>query len=212
LALIGVGFAWFISKRRTREERWSGQYGRYGQSRYGEWEEEGGSFRQASSRLASGARAGFSSAAHRVRDASSHAKERAGRWVEDAEHSVSDAAGRVRNFAEQELQDVRQTARDVQHRVSDAATRARDYAGREVREVQEFSRHAAETHPLAVGAVAVAAGLGVGLLLPSTRREDELLGPPRERLLSEAREAAQEWKQTAKDTARSVMQTSSGAG
>ena len=209
LTLIGVGVAWFLSKRRTREERWNGQY-RPGS--YQHWEEDTWSYGSSASpsRLASSARDGISNAADRVRDAGSQAKERAGRWVEDAEHGVRNAADRARGFAERELEEVRQTARDVQHRVGGAATKARDVAGREAREVQEFSRQAAEQHPLAVGAIAVAAGLGVGLLLPSTRREDELLGPPRQRLLSEAKEAAQDWTQTARDTARSVTQTISG--
>jgi len=206
LTLIGVGVAWFVSKRRSREEPWNRPY--YQQDRDRRWRESNGRFGQ--SEVSGGASEGLSSAADKVRKVGSEAKEHAGRWIDEAEHSVSDAAGRVRNFAERELQDVRQTARDVQQRVGDAASRARDFAGREVNEAKEFSRHAAETRPLAVGAVAIAAGLGVGLLLPSTRREDELLGPPRERLLSEAKEAAQDWTQTAKDTARSVTQTLGG--
>ena len=55
---------------------------------------------------------------------------------------------------------------------------------------------------LAVGALAVASGVGVGLLLPGTRKEDELFGSARDRLVSEAKETAQEVGQTVKSTAQ----------
>lgn len=194
LSLMGVGLAWFISKRRSREQHWPGQYAR-------PWSEAEGS--QPEPRY-SPARGPGSPRTPSARSAGAPLKEKAGRWLEGAEHNVSAVAGQVRGFAERELHDARETARDVGHKVGDAAHRAVDFAGRELREAQDFSRHASETHPLAVGAVAIAAGLSVGLLLPATRREERLMGAGRERLVSEAKDAVQDWTKTAKDTARDV--------
>lgn len=49
-----------------------------------------------------------------------------------------------------------------------------------------------EERPLAVAAAAMALGLLAGLTLPSTRREDELLGERRDDLVESAREAGRE--------------------
>lgn len=191
LSLMGVGLAWFLSKRRSRAQHWNGQY-------RGRWSE------------AEGSQPEQAYAARGARHGGAQAKGQAGRWIEEAGQSVGEVAGQVRGFAARELKDARQTARSAKHKVGDAAHRAVDFAGQELKEAQEFSRHASETHPLAVGAVAVVAGLGIGLLVPSTRREERLLGPGRERLVSEAKDAVQDWTQTAKDTARDVSQAIAG--
>jgi ElaB/YqjD/DUF883 family membrane-anchored ribosome-binding protein len=128
-----------------------------------------------------GAREGLSRAAGGAREFASHAKERAQHWVEGAEHKASDVADKARSVAERELRD------------------ARDY-----------SRHTVETHPLAVGAAAVVAGIGIGLLLPATRSEKQLLGSGSNRLVSEAKEAVQDWTHTAKEAARDVKDTLAG--
>jgi hypothetical protein len=46
--------------------------------------------------------------------------------------------------------------------------------------------------PLKVGAATLALGFVAGLVLPSTRKENELMGEQRERLLERAKEAGQE--------------------
>jgi hypothetical protein len=66
------------------------------------------------------------------------------------------------------------------------------------------SREVARENSLAMAAISVAAGLGVGLALPRTRREEELLRPARRRLLGQARGAAEEVGQTMKAAAREI--------
>jgi ribosome recycling factor len=56
-------------------------------------------------------------------------------------------------------------------------------------------------NPLAVGAVAVALGAIVGLAIPSTEYEDELLGETRQNLVSKARNAANETVEKVKQVA-----------
>ena len=47
-----------------------------------------------------------------------------------------------------------------------------------------------EHNPLAVGAVAMAVGAAVGLALPETRREQELMGDARDRVVDNAKSMA----------------------
>ncbi len=58
-----------------------------------------------------------------------------------------------------------------------------------------------EENPLAVGAVALAAGALVGLAIPSTGYENEMLGETRQNLISKAQHAAKETIQDVKNVA-----------
>lgn len=59
-------------------------------------------------------------------------------------------------------------------------------------------------NPLAVGAVAVAAGTAVGLVLPSTRIESEYIGETSERLVDKAQEVARDALDKVKDAAKQM--------
>jgi len=59
----------------------------------------------------------------------------------------------------------------------------------------------AEQNPLAVGALALVAGVGVGMLLPSSQRENRLLGETRDRLVSDAQRTASRFGETVKNSA-----------
>lgn len=202
LALIGIGVAWFVSNRRTTERRWEGDYRLRGD---GDWR-----YPNESHGYMDEARDGLNRVAGGAREVSAQARGRAGQWIDEAQNRVSGVAGQVRNFAEREREHVGSIARDAEHRLSASANRARDFAVREFDEVREFSRRTTDTHPLAVGAAALAAGIGVGLLLPATRQEREILGTRRDRLIDEARDAAQEWSQTARTAARGVKESLTG--
>ena len=96
-------------------------------------------------------------------------------------------------------------------RIGRATSHARDVAERDFYRARDFSIRATESHPLAVGAAAIAAGVCVGLLIPETDRENELLGAQRARLVEGARGALEDAKQastaikdTAKEAARDV--------
>lgn len=202
LAFIGIGVAWFMSNRRSREASWDREYrwgarGEAARGYRGDWEDSSD--------------AGVSGVKERGRDLATQTNNRAQQWVEGAEHKVTDVAERARSFAKKELEGAQHMARDAGNKVSEAATQARDFAGRELRQARDFSKHAAEAHPLAVGAAALAAGIGVGLVLPQTRREGALLGPARDQLVGEAKEIIEDWGHAAGDTARDVKQSLSGA-
>lgn len=213
LGLVGLGVAWFMSNQRSREDRWEGDYSPRGHGRWRYPEPSDSSF--------GSARDGMTSARDTTREYAHRAGERARDWASRAEHEVGGVASRLQGAAQRELDQGRRLAHEAKDEVYGAARRAKEVTQRELEHAKRFSRETVEMHPLAVGAAALAAGVCVGLLIPETRRESELLGPQRERLLSGAKEAVSQAKQTiddlqqtakstAKDTARDVKNSISG--
>ncbi|HEY9058722.1 MAG TPA: DUF3618 domain-containing protein [Aurantimonas sp.] len=111
--------------------------------------------------------------------------------------SVSDAAGRAGSTISGAAGSARDTAARLGHDASDAAWRAEEAAARRAREagrgIYRAGRSARRTfldtlyeEPLIMGGVALALGAAVGAALPSTRREDELVGAARDRMRDEA--------------------------
>jgi ElaB/YqjD/DUF883 family membrane-anchored ribosome-binding protein len=194
LALMGIGAAWFFSKRRQHSSsRYDAGYDRqrsYTGPRFsdrGRWSSDSGP--------------GVADRARQLRD---QVGDRARDMAEGAGQKFDEVKGRARDFAEREADQVRRFAQDAEQRVSEGAEQAREFVSRELRDARDFSRRVSNENPLGVGLAAVAAGIGVGLLLPQTRPERELLGSTRDELVGEARQALSDLTQTAKETARDV--------
>src|SRR5690606_29139401 len=83
---------------------------------------------------------------------------------------------------------VEQMSEQVQQRASERADQA-EYRARRAK--QGFNQTMVE-NPLAVGAAALAIGATIGLLLPATQRENELMGPARDRFVEKAQATAQQ--------------------
>ena len=129
-------------------------------------------------------RATFDEPGSRVRDMASGVADR----MSDVKDKAQEAAGRVTA-----------SAQDVAHRVTDSAKQAGERvsqkAGDVAHEVRARTRQATdrvenefEDNPLALGGVALALGLAVGMSVPRTRREVEMLGDKRDQLMEKARE------------------------
>ncbi len=128
---------------------------------------------------------------------------RAGRRVRSAaagiKDSASSAVGRMRDAGRSVRETASQAARPVASRTSSAVNRARAWSedvsdrvkDRASRGYDKAANTAAE-HPLAVGLGAVATGVLIGLLIPRTRREDELMGAESDAFRSEVSDAGRE--------------------
>ena len=144
--------------------------------------------------MAGAAREGISSAAEgvsrtarRMASGSRRAAERTGHW-----------AGGVRERAGHWAGDVRERAGRSSHAVSRGAQQGYATA------VERFTE-ASEDYPLAVGAGFFAAGLLSGLLLPSTRREDRVLGPMADEVKHRAKEVGEELMERGQEIAGATM-------
>ncbi len=106
--------------------------------------------------------------------------------------------------------DLPHRAVELGHRASDAIMEVGHDASIQARRATAAAWDFTEGNPLAVGALAIAAGVGVGLLLPNTSVENSLMGPSRDRLVGDARHAAEHMRYVAKDAASELKDAIGG--
>jgi uncharacterized protein YjbJ (UPF0337 family) len=90
-------------------------------------------------------------------------------------------------------------------RTRQAAGRAQQQVGYYTRQATSQLQYWMDRNPLAVGAVAMAVGVAVGLALPETRREQELMGDARDRVVDNARSVANRAVDRATEAAHNIV-------
>lgn len=101
----------------------------------------------------------------------------------------------------------------TKRKVGEGAARGRDVVKQNWQRAQRVSTNIVAEHPLALALGTVLAGVGIGLLLPATAKEDELLRPSREKLrraLGTARGVADDVTHLAKETANETVASFEG--
>lgn len=207
-AVIGLGIGWLlVESTKENEDRASyrlrGEYSDYGYGRpsyaaetrayaygspgYDEHDEEG--------RL--------SAAKDKVKDAAGSAKDA----VSGAAHRVGDMADSAKEHALDLGHRAKDRASDLKHRTKDRAVALKGQAGHKARRVRLGFWQKMEENPLMVGAATLALGVIAGLSLPSTRRENELMGETRDRLFDEVKETGQEVLEKGRHVAEAVADT-----
>ncbi|HYG62432.1 MAG TPA: DUF3618 domain-containing protein [Thermoanaerobaculia bacterium] len=140
----------------------------------------------------------LSSAAHSAKDK-----------VTGVAHSAKHAVGGAAHNAKEKAGDVADRAR---YRASELRGQARYKA----RQARTGFWQMMESNPLAMGAATLAVGVLAGLAIPSTRKEDELLGETRDHLVedlkSRGQEALDKGKQVAEATVDTVKQVAQDEG
>jgi ElaB/YqjD/DUF883 family membrane-anchored ribosome-binding protein len=116
--------------------------------------------------------------------------------VSEVKEKVSEATSGIADRASE-------LARGTQERMGDIGSQAR----RRTRRVKTNLEHAADKNPLIVAIGATIVGLVLGLLLPGTKRENELMGPARDRLMDRAENTAERVKDAATEAGREVTET-----
>lgn len=130
-------------------------------------------------------------------------KGRVGEAVSGVKETVSEAASSMKGRADELATDVGELKTRAQERVGELGGRAR----RQTRRVKTNLEHAANENPLIVAIGAAIAGLALGLLLPGTDRENELMGPARDQLMDRAEKTAERVKDAAAEAGRDVKET-----
>ncbi|HKI02477.1 MAG TPA: DUF3618 domain-containing protein [Thermoanaerobaculia bacterium] len=195
-AVIGLGLGWLLVESSKGDEAHTGYDGRYqkyrsdyrggsgdygyGRSSYGtadyEWESE-----QSSGRL--------SAAKDKARDLAGSAK--------DAVSGVGDHVGEAADWTKEH-------ALDLGHRAKDQASALKGRAKYQARRAKTGFWQTLEESPLLVGAATLAVGVIAGLAIPSTEKEDELMGETRDHLFEEVREAGEQVLEKGKHVAEAV--------
>lgn len=120
----------------------------------------------------------------RVRDVAENVADKAQDITDRAQEATQRAVQHVKVTGERVVQRARETGDRLTDRADDAMHRVRDTARTTARRVETKY----EESPMGVGAVALALGLAIGLSVPGTRKETELMGDARDRLLDKTRE------------------------
>ena len=218
-AMIGAGIAWLIvgSRRQRSDDYDSDSYGRYYTPRsyrsadtamYGgapgatsavggtaaggiyssegyDAAEEGHGLGAKTSELRGRMSEKTSEARHKAAEKASHARERLGETASDARDTVREKADAVKSRAS-----------DLGHEAADRARRTRGWAEQQMDE-----------NPLVMGAAVLALGAVIGSLVPTTRKEDELIGPRRDELMDRARSTMHDAREVVSATARETMES-----
>jgi hypothetical protein len=207
-AMIGIGLGWmlFNGRRDTRIHTHSVQsdelsgYGYVGNvnsvtPRLMQDDAAGGMGASISHDHSGGIRSHVSDVASSAREHVSDVTSRAGERLS----GVGEKLSGVKDTATERVGDA---AHRVSHVASDLAQNTRYQAQRaEVR----FS-NTMQDNPLAVGAVAIALGMAAGFAIPETRRENEILGPTRDKLMDRARTVASDAKERAQEVVGRVRE------
>lgn len=198
-ALTGVGVAWLLLNRQSSPPRRPYYDGVYGESRVYRDPRDGGerysSHYSTPYSYQEGVRDGARPTERRQDDSpglASRVQEQAGR----AGETLGQAAGQVGD-----------TLSQAAGRVGEMSGAMMDRTHRNVESVEGRVGRALQDSPLIVGAVALALGAAIGLVVPETSKEHELFGAARDDVLDQAQGFARETMEKVRGIASEAGET-----
>lgn len=109
--------------------------------------------------------------------------------------------GATTGYTAPELPDDASKAEQLKHKANEYMHSAQStYHEKKVRAQVKFDE-VVQQQPLAISFIGLGIGLAIGLMIPSTQREDQLLGPHRDRLRDQALAAGREQVEKAREQA-----------
>jgi len=137
---------------------------------------------------------------------------RVGQAVQSVQNKASDALDQARDTAGQLTGQAQETAQQAKQYVQDKAGQVRDQAaqlGEQAQQtLQDTGRQAqrtVESNPVPFGVAALVAGVLIGLALPETQTENQILGEKRDQLIDNAQSVAQDVKQRVQNIVEEKM-------
>lgn len=201
LMLVGSGWLAWTAVRRARE---SGRIPYEGEIGYSGYEGRGGYLEEGSQgELSDGA------VAYPAESRASRARERFGSFKSSARERAASAKSRAasaKSTARERASAAKSRARErLSQGTSTVKGRANELAGKskeQVSRVRNRSEDAFSQNPFVFGGLALLTGIGLGMMLPHTQREDRMLGKPRDRVMERAKHIASEAKDVAVHSAK----------
>ncbi|MBX2999674.1 MAG: DUF3618 domain-containing protein [Caldilineaceae bacterium] len=217
-ALIGLGLGWLMMSG-NNEDEYDYDYDRYryGYDRY-DFDDDYDYDLYDRSRFMGGAEydmryQGYPSADYRYGDRGmgrgfesdrsrmDEARGRISQAADSARDQVEGAVHQAQDQLEHVKDRVQEGASELSDRVQNQAQQLRYQARMQSRRTRRNFDQAMDSNPLAVGALALAAGALIGLAVPSTEAENRWMGEHRDELLDEAKEQLQEGMEKVKSVA-----------
>lgn len=218
-AVIGVGLAWMLSENtKGSDDRteygyrpgYAGAYGYSGRKGYTGYAgttgyETGyaGDYDEHEGRVSSA----LHSAGDKVSNVAGTAKDAVTGAASTAKDAVVDAASTAKDAVIGAKDRVTEAAGTAREKASELSWQAREQARYRTRQARVGFWETMEERPLALGAAAIALGVVAGLMIPSTRKEDELMGETRDRLMERAKEVGGEALEKGKQVANVAVDT-----
>lgn len=189
-ALIGIGVGWLLM-RGTDDSDVETQY---------YYPQEFGPSRPYSRQ------GGFGEVQHRAGGVAHNVQERASDMAHNVQDKVSDVAGQVQEKVSGVANQARMQTEQLTTQAQQQAEEMKQWAEYEAWQAKRSYQQTLQDNPLALAAVALAAGAAVGLSLPSTQTENELMGQARDRLVHQAQTTAQETMDKVRHVAEEATQ------
>ncbi len=215
-ALAATGLGWLLMESRNQNRMSSGQQRLSGAGRYSRYDRydpygyrygedvnvynRGGGVQGRAQELAGQAQGKAQQAAGQVQDT---AQQVAGQ--------VQDTAQQVKGQVQDTAQQVGQQAQVMVGQAQDKAGELADTAQYQMSRVGSRFQEVFEENPLLIGAAALALGAAIGLSLPSTAKEDELMGDVRDNLMDTAQDKAQDTMQKVQQVATRATEAAKDA-
>lgn len=143
--------------------------------------------------------------ADEARERMGEARERTGEMTREARERTGEmtreVAERTGEMREEASERARHAAYSAERRTKQAARQARQKAVAAEHSLEDF----VYDNPLAAGALAIGVGALLGGLFPSTKMEDEWLGPARDEAVGRAKRAAEASMESGRESAKKVM-------
>jgi len=212
-AMMGVGAAWLFASSRSSGRRFDyegpdrrlryrtgGSYG-YGGTYEGNYGTAGYAYGEA------GRTDDFERSREFEGSSSSRGlMDRVGETKENVTEKVSDALSSAKETVSDTTSRFTRRAGDVADRTRERASRLGGAVTNRAGRARGTVQRSYNENPLPMALGALAFGLVAGLLVPATRRENELMGATRDELLDRTRETAQRVKEVAGETLQSEAQ------
>jgi ElaB/YqjD/DUF883 family membrane-anchored ribosome-binding protein len=220
-AMVGLGLGWILydslTNRSSHESDWNRSYGyggyqsgraaAYGAQYTGQYGIPYGGYRgaeyggqaqygdQSRSEAWRGQEEQGRGITNRMSETMGEAREKVGEATHQVTDQIRDASGRLQEMGSQVGHQVSDYTEQARHQVGELTEQARH----QMQRVGSQAHDLIEENPFAVGLVALGVGVALGMALPSTRRENRMMGEWRDQALERAR-------QTADDVAHRVQE------
>jgi ElaB/YqjD/DUF883 family membrane-anchored ribosome-binding protein len=128
-----------------------------------------------------------------------------------SQSTTGETVGRAQEQAGQITSQAQERAGQMASQAQERAEQMAGQARYQARRAEDRFQQMLQENPLAVGAVALAVGAAVGLAVPETRKEHELMGETRDSLMQQAKSTAQDTLQRAERVAEEAQRSATQA-
>ncbi len=112
--------------------------------------------------------------------------------ADQAQSTVGQAVNQAQDTASQMASQAQGTASEMANQVQDTASQVANQAGQTMQTATTGLQRLMQERPLAVGIMAIGLGAAIGLAVPETEKEDEMMGSARQDLVQRAQQTAQQ--------------------